>query len=129
MTRQAHTDFSFAPSEIAEGFRQQGNDLFKARKFRDAIGFYTRALDEVGKDLDIEERRTLWGNRAAANLELSAFPFPLSFFRCEEWRSADGACARAQRTTERHFGIVPSSSPPETQTSPTPPLRRPTKRP
>lgn len=66
--------FSFYSSaEIAEGFRQQGNDLFKARKFRDAIGFYTRALDEVGKDLDIEERRTLWGNRAAANLELSTF--------------------------------------------------------
>ncbi|GAA5840273.1 hypothetical protein JCM9279_002332 [Rhodotorula babjevae] len=58
------------PSEIAENFRNQGNDLFKRRKFRDAIGFYTRALDEVGKDLSIEERRTLWSNRAAANLEL-----------------------------------------------------------
>lgn len=61
-------------AEIAEGFRQQGNDLFKQRKFRDAIGFYTRAIDEVGKDLDLEERRTLWGNRAAANLELSTSP-------------------------------------------------------
>ncbi|GAA6025344.1 hypothetical protein JCM10207_008763, partial [Rhodosporidiobolus poonsookiae] len=58
------------PSEIAEGFRQQGNDLFKQRKYRDAVGFYTRAIDEVGKDLPKEERRTLWGNRAAANLEL-----------------------------------------------------------
>ncbi|GAA5960779.1 hypothetical protein JCM21900_006870 [Sporobolomyces salmonicolor] len=61
------------PSEIAEGFREQGNDLFKRRKFRDAMGFYTRALDEVGKDLSIEERRTLWSNRAACNLELSNF--------------------------------------------------------
>ncbi|BGP40290.1 HSP70/90 co-chaperone [Rhodotorula kratochvilovae] len=61
------------PSEIAENFRTQGNDLFKRRKFRDAVGFYTRALDEVGKDLPIEERRTLWSNRAAANLELSNF--------------------------------------------------------
>ncbi|GAA5856823.1 hypothetical protein JCM8547_008860 [Rhodosporidiobolus lusitaniae] len=61
------------PSEIAEGFREQGNDLFKRRKFRDALGFYTRALDEVGKDLDVEERRTLWSNRAAANLELGNY--------------------------------------------------------
>ncbi|POY74658.1 hypothetical protein BMF94_2420 [Rhodotorula taiwanensis] len=61
------------PSEIAEGFRQQGNDLFKRKKFRDAIGFYSRALDEVGKDLSIEERRGLWGNRAAANLELGNY--------------------------------------------------------
>lgn len=63
MTSRPHT-------EIAEGFREQGNAGFKQRKFRDAIGFYTRALDEVGKDLSIEERRALWGNRAAANLEL-----------------------------------------------------------
>jgi hypothetical protein len=61
------------PAEIAEGFREQGNALFKQRKFRDAIGFYTRALDEVGKDLSIEERRALWGNRSAANLELGAW--------------------------------------------------------
>ncbi|GAA5983474.1 hypothetical protein JCM10908_000300 [Rhodotorula pacifica] len=61
------------PSEIAEGFREQGNALFKQRKFRDAVGFYTRALDEVGKDLSIEERRALWGNRAAANLELGNY--------------------------------------------------------
>ncbi|KWU46977.1 hypothetical protein RHOSPDRAFT_31109 [Rhodotorula sp. JG-1b] len=61
------------PSEIAEGFREQGNALFKQRKFRDAIGFYTRALDEVGKDLSIEERRALWGNRSAANLELGNY--------------------------------------------------------
>ncbi|BGP24732.1 40S ribosomal protein s7 [Rhodotorula toruloides] len=61
------------PSEIAENFRTQGNDLFKRRKFRDAIGFYTRALDEVGKELPTEERRTLRCNRAAANLELGNY--------------------------------------------------------
>lgn len=59
-------------TEIAENFRTQGNELFKRRKFRDAIGFYTRALDEVGKELPAEERRTLRSNRAAANLELGA---------------------------------------------------------
>ena len=57
-------------TEIAEGFKTQGNDLFKKRKFRDAMGFYTRAIDEVGKELPIAERRTLYSNRAACNLEL-----------------------------------------------------------
>lgn len=57
-------------TEIAEGFRTQGNDLFKKRKFRDAVGFYTRAIEEVGKELPIAERRTLYSNRAACNLEL-----------------------------------------------------------
>ncbi|GAA6034111.1 hypothetical protein JCM8097_000701 [Rhodosporidiobolus ruineniae] len=61
------------PSEIAQGFREQGNDLFKRRKFRDALGFYSRALDEVGKDLPLEERLVLWGNRAACNLELGNY--------------------------------------------------------
>lgn len=60
------------PSEIAANFRAQANELFKERKFSDAVGFYTRALDEVGKDLPVDERRTLWANRSAANLELSA---------------------------------------------------------
>ncbi|GAA6061365.1 hypothetical protein JCM10212_005819 [Sporobolomyces blumeae] len=61
------------PSEIAEGFRQQGNDLFKARKFRDAMGFYSRAIDECGPSLDVDERRTLYSNRAACNLELANY--------------------------------------------------------
>lgn len=59
--------------EIAAGFREQGNELFGKRKFKEAIGFYSRALDEVGKDLPVADRRTLWSNRAAANLELGAF--------------------------------------------------------
>ncbi|KAL8278920.1 hypothetical protein RQP46_008589 [Phenoliferia psychrophenolica] len=61
------------PSEIAADLKAQGNDLFAAKKYRDALGFYTRALDEVGADLPVEERRVLWSNRAAANLELRNF--------------------------------------------------------
>lgn len=50
--------------------KAQANELFAARKYRDAVGFYTRAIEECGKDLEMEERRVLWSNRAAANLEL-----------------------------------------------------------
>lgn len=56
--------------EIADGFKEQGNDMFRQRKYKDAIALYTRALDECGKDLSSEDKRTLWCNRAACNLEL-----------------------------------------------------------
>jgi hypothetical protein len=58
--------------------KEQANELFAAKKYRDAIGFYTRAIDEVGKELGVEDRRVLWCNRAAANLELGTSP-SLSF--------------------------------------------------
>jgi len=34
------------PDEIAENFKAQGNDCFKTKKFKDAIQFYTQALDQ-----------------------------------------------------------------------------------
>jgi hypothetical protein len=83
---QTPADTGRGGTEIAENFRTQGNELFKRRKFRDAIGFYTRALDEVGNELPAEERRTLRCNRAAANLELgaSALFLPLRA-QADEW--------------------------------------------
>lgn len=64
-------------AEVAAGFKAQANELFAARKYRDALGFYSRALDECGKDLPIDEKRILWSNRSAANLELGKlFPCP-----------------------------------------------------
>ncbi|KAK4049475.1 HSP70/90 co-chaperone [Microbotryomycetes sp. JL221] len=61
------------PKDIADGFKEQGNTLFQQRKFKEAIGFYTRALDEYGKDLDSQDKRALWSNRAACNLELANY--------------------------------------------------------
>ncbi|KAK4701986.1 hypothetical protein P7C70_g4239, partial [Phenoliferia sp. Uapishka_3] len=69
------------PSEIAADLKAQGNSLFSAKKYRDAIGFYTRALDECGKEIGIQDKRTLWCNRAAANLELGTPASPPSFPR------------------------------------------------
>ncbi|KAI8084488.1 uncharacterized protein BX664DRAFT_387222 [Halteromyces radiatus] len=61
------------PEEIAENFKNQGNDCFKAGKFKykDAIGFYTRALDTECKDMKIME--ACYANRAAVNLELGNY--------------------------------------------------------
>lgn len=82
-------------TEIAAGFKEQANSLFAARKFRDAIGFYTRAIDEVGKDLEVEERRVLWCNRAAANLELGKCR--VSFTTCVGITSANQISLCANR--------------------------------
>ena len=57
-------------AEVAATLKAKANELFAERKFRDAVGFYTQAIDECGKDLDVAELRVLWSNRAAANLEL-----------------------------------------------------------
>ena len=60
-------------TEVAATLKAKANELFSERKFRDAVGFYTQAIEECGKDLEMEELRILWSNRAAANLELGQF--------------------------------------------------------
>ena len=50
---------SLGDVEVAAGLKAQANELFAQKKYRDAIGFYTRAIDEVGKDLEVEERREI----------------------------------------------------------------------
>lgn len=54
--------------ENAQNFRDQGNELFKMRQWRDAAEFYTKALQcgEISKELKV----ACLLNRAAANLEL-----------------------------------------------------------
>ncbi|KAI8069975.1 hypothetical protein BC940DRAFT_236110 [Gongronella butleri] len=65
--------FDGTPEEIAENFKEQGNDCFKAGKARyaDAITFYTRAIDTECKDQALIE--ACYANRAACNLELGNF--------------------------------------------------------
>lgn len=60
----------FIITEIAENFKNQGNECFKEgkMKYKDAIDYYTRALDIDCKDQKINE--ACLANRAAVNLEL-----------------------------------------------------------
>jgi hypothetical protein len=73
-------------AEVAEGFRESGNELAKQKKWSDAKEFYTKgivALREVRKESDPsgdEEdererkvREACFVNRALCNLELSLF--------------------------------------------------------
>ncbi|KAF8679827.1 Ribosomal protein S7e [Rhizoctonia solani] len=74
------------PEEVASNFKDQGNGYFKARRFREAMGFYTQgvealtiqSIDGSPKTVEVKEKdRSLYNalllNRAAANLELENF--------------------------------------------------------
>lgn len=56
------------PWEIADNFKQQGNECFRSKKFKDAIQFYTQALDQKTENIDVNV--ACLGNRAQCNLEL-----------------------------------------------------------
>jgi tetratricopeptide (TPR) repeat protein len=58
--------------EIAQNFKEQGNDYFKGKRYREALGFYNQALDANPTDAALQE--ALLCNRAACNLELSELP-------------------------------------------------------
>jgi hypothetical protein len=55
--------------EIAQNFKEQGNDYFKGKRHREAISFYTQGIDAKPSDIVLHE--ALLCNRAACNLELS----------------------------------------------------------
>ncbi|RIB16624.1 hypothetical protein C2G38_2189450 [Gigaspora rosea] len=61
------------PEEIAENFKNQGNESFKAGKsqYQDAINYYTKALETNCQDNKIIE--ACLTNRAAVNLELQNY--------------------------------------------------------
>lgn len=56
--------------EQAQNFKEQGNDNFKSKKYKEAVTFYTQGLGKLAPELLEETKRTLWCNRAAAHLEL-----------------------------------------------------------
>ncbi|TKY88478.1 hypothetical protein EX895_002466 [Sporisorium graminicola] len=63
--------FDGTPDEVASNFKQQANDYFKAKRYREALGFYTQAIDAAPQDKALLE--TLYANRAACNLELKNY--------------------------------------------------------
>lgn len=69
------------PNEIALNFKNQGNDMFRAKRYKDAVEFYTKALDIKAGVAEIDI--ACYTNRAACNLELSKFSllfFDVSWF-------------------------------------------------
>lgn len=59
------------PWEVATSFKENGNESFRAKEYKDAIQYYTKALQlKCGRD-DIDEICHV--NRAACNLELQNY--------------------------------------------------------
>lgn len=59
------------PDEIATNFKNQGNDCFKAKQYKNAVEYYTKGLDA---DCDVDAINiALYVNRAACNLELKNY--------------------------------------------------------
>lgn len=59
------------PDEVAQNFREQGNECFRAHKYKDAAEYYTKALDVECKVPAIDA--ACYGNRAQCNLELKNY--------------------------------------------------------
>ncbi|KAJ1806205.1 HSP70/90 co-chaperone [Coemansia sp. RSA 2599] len=60
------------PEEMATNLKNEGNEQFKAKNYREAVKFYTRALDYDGHE-NRALKVSLLTNRAAANLELQNY--------------------------------------------------------
>jgi tetratricopeptide (TPR) repeat protein len=57
--------------EIAQNFKEQGNEYFKGKRYREALGFYKQGIDAKPENEAILE--ALLCNSAVCNLELSAY--------------------------------------------------------
>jgi hypothetical protein len=66
---RTHSDHAI---EIATGFKDQANEYFKEKRYKEARSFYDQALKESG-EISSEMRRTLLSNRAACNLSLGVW--------------------------------------------------------
>lgn len=59
------------PHEIAANFKNQGNDCYKLKDYKNAVEFYTKGIEVDCNDDKINA--SLYSNRAACNLELKNY--------------------------------------------------------
>ncbi|KAJ6257126.1 hypothetical protein Dda_8011 [Drechslerella dactyloides] len=76
------------PHEVADNFRERGNECYQSKNWKDAVEFYTKALAMKCTVDKINE--ACYANRAACNLEL------------QNYRRATSDCADALRINPRN---------------------------
>ncbi|KAF8913728.1 40S ribosomal protein S7 [Gymnopilus junonius] len=79
------------PDEIAQNFKEQGNEYFKGKRYREAVNFYNQGIDAKPEDKAILE--ALLCNRAACNLELQNYGSVLR--DCSKAISLNPKCSKA----------------------------------
>ncbi|UZJ51075.1 hypothetical protein CBS101457_000395 [Exobasidium rhododendri] len=83
--------FDGTPDEVATTFKNQGNEYFVAKRYKEARGFYTQGIDVTPEDEKLRESLLL--NRAACNLELENFGMTLK--DCSEVLGLNGKSGKA----------------------------------
>jgi hypothetical protein len=81
--------------EVAQNFKEQGNEYFRGKRYREALGFYSQGVDAKPDDVQLKEALLL--NRAACNLELGMshyFSTILLWLICEAVRKSRIGIAR-----------------------------------
>ncbi|KAF8761786.1 Tetratricopeptide repeats protein [Rhizoctonia solani] len=107
------------PEEVASNFKDQGNGYFKARRFREAMGFYTQgvealtiqSIDGSPKTVEVQEKdRSLYNalllNRAAANLELGFIQSCQGLVKLRRYEEALDACDRCLSFDPDNGGVT-----------------------
>ena len=128
------------PAEIAQGFKEQGNEVVKMKRWKDGKEFYTKGLAvltqrkkarllqssgelgegtpisedeaEIGKQRELEE--ACFVNRALCNLELSKSDYSTcglqAYISIENYRSTTLDCASALRLNAKNVKAYYRSS-------------------
>lgn len=79
------------PDEVAQNFKEQGNEAFKEKRTRDALNFYSQGI--AAKPADNAVLEALLCNRAACNLELQNYGSVLR--DCANALSKNFKCSKA----------------------------------
>lgn len=89
------------PQEIAINFKEQGNEAFREKRYRDALEFYSKGI--AAKSGDVELDATLYLNRAASNLELGILlAFGICVDHVENYGNVLKDCARVLRQDSKN---------------------------
>jgi hypothetical protein len=83
--RPDHAETAWCAPEIAENFKEQGNEYFRGKRYREALGFYNQGVD--AKPENGQLRAALLLNRAACNLELRSCLSSVTPRFCPSYRS------------------------------------------
>lgn len=90
------------PDEVATNFKNQGNDCYKLKDYKNAIEYYTKGLDiECGFDTI---NASLYSNRAACNLELKNYRKCIE--DCKQVLLIDGKNVKACYRSGKAFFLV-----------------------
>lgn len=94
--------------EVAQTFKEQGNEYFKGKRYREALGFYKQGIDALPTDPVLLE--ALLCNRAACNLELrESGDLCMIAFSCSHVNREFWFClARLLEGTDTKFSVLKS---------------------